>query len=119
MQPSFYYIMNYDQEILRVLCEAGAQGLSVHKIAMHVHNACNSLFNPVEFRDVYNYVRTFLARNSHAECSVVAKTSVRGRYRLNLNSNMGSQLMLQFKDEADSAIKHTAMENTDKSLSLF
>lgn len=119
MQPSFYCIMNYDQEILRVLCEAGARGLSGHKIAMHVHNACNSLFNPVEFHDVYNYVRTFLARNSHGKCSVVSKTSVRGRYRLNLNTSKGSQLMLQFKDEADSAVKHTTMENTDKSLSLF
>ena len=36
----------YDREIFKVLSEAGEQGLKTEKIAHHVFNACNSIFNP-------------------------------------------------------------------------
>lgn len=112
--------MNYDQKILHVLCEAGKQGLSVHKIAMHVHNSCNSLFAPVEFCDVYRYVMSFLSRNSRGKHSLVAHTSVRGHYCLNLNSTKWNQLMLQFEEEyTTSSNDKKATNNADNSLSLF
>lgn len=112
--------MNYDQEILRVLCEAGGSGLSVHKISVHVHNACNSLFSPVEFTEVYRYVVSFLARNSRGSLSLVSRMQVRGRYRLNPNSARWSQLMLQFTDE-DVSLEQEAdnSDSADGCLSLF
>ena len=42
--------IKYEQEVFRVLTEAGEEGLAVQKIALHVYNACNSLFNPRELR---------------------------------------------------------------------
>lgn len=111
--------MNYDQKILHVLCEAGEQGLSVHKIAVHVHNSCNSLFNPVEFRDVYRYVTSFLARNSRDKHSILSRTSIRGHYRLNPNSTKWNQLMLQFEEEMAASVDNKDVKDTDKSLSLF
>ena len=42
--------MQYDKEILRVLAEAGNEGLSVQKVSRHVFNACNSLFNSSKSR---------------------------------------------------------------------
>lgn len=112
--------MNYDQEILRVLCEAGSSGLSVHKISVHVHNACNSLFSPVDFTEVYRYVVSFLARNSRDSLSLVARTQVRGRYRLNPNSAKWNQLMLQFVAEETSSGQESGNSNSaDGCLSLF
>lgn len=112
--------MNYDQEILRVLCEAGSDGLSVHKISVHVHNACNSLFSPVEFAEVYRYVVSFLARNSRDSFSLVSRMQIRGRYRLNPNSARWSQLMLRFTDDEMLSDKETIeSDSADGSLSLF
>lgn len=42
--------MNYDSEILFVLTEAGEKGLSVKKIARHVFNNCNGLFDVVPLK---------------------------------------------------------------------
>ena len=36
--------------------EAGNEGLSVKKVARHVHNACNTFFATVSFEDIHNYV---------------------------------------------------------------
>ena len=52
--------MQYDKEILRVLAEAGSEGLSVQKISRHVFNACNSLFNSLNQEDVHKYVQMYL-----------------------------------------------------------
>ena len=48
-------IMNYDREILRVLVEAGSEGLSVQKISRHVHYACNSFFNVIDFDEIFSH----------------------------------------------------------------
>ena len=44
--------MNYGNEIIAVLYEAGNDGLSVHKIALHIHNTHNTLFSPTAFAEV-------------------------------------------------------------------
>jgi hypothetical protein len=110
--------MNYDQEILRVLLEAGDEGIAVKKLALHVQNACNSLFNVVSFDDVYNYVRQYLMRNSKNPNSVIERTDSRGIYRINQNVSEGQQLMLQFgRDTADDIEDEKPC--IDQSLSLF
>ena len=109
--------MNYDSEILYVLKEAGAKGLSIRKIARHVFNSRNSLFDVVSFDDVYRYVAGYLARSSKSEDSFIERTDVRGVYRLNL-SNASRQLQFDFRDE-DDEIRDAGVSYEDKSLSLF
>ena len=52
--------MSLDKEIFRVLAYVGDEGLSVRKISIHVHNACNSFFDRKSYDDVHAYVTNFL-----------------------------------------------------------
>lgn len=110
--------MSYDAAILQVLAEAGNDGLSVRKIAHHVLNACNSLFEPVEYTTVHAYVQQFLIRNSKTTNALVERTETRGKYRLNLNNVGNQQLMLQFCDEVEIEEEQNCPPE-DQSLSLF
>jgi len=107
--------MNYDCDILKILKEAGEEGLSVQKIARHVFNAHNSFFITLDFEEVYSYVRQYLYRNSKSRSSMIEKTGVRGFYRLNMSSDETRQLMFLFEDEKEEISKNPE----DKSLSLF
>lgn len=109
--------MRYDEEILRVLGEAGADGLSVTKISRYVYNACNSFFEPLDYEGVRRDVYQFLVRNSKKPDSLIKKTAVRGVYRLNEQSCEAQQLMIDF--EAAASGEPTKEEYKDESLSLF
>ena len=113
--PSFFsFVMQkYNSEILRILVEAGNEGLSVKKIARHVHNACNTLFS-----SVYTYVSQYLIRNSKNADSMIARTDVRGNYRINPRNEDSQQLMLRFQDECNEK-EDTPKPSVDQSLSLF
>lgn len=111
-------MQKYNSEILRILVEAGDEGLSVKKIARHVHNACNTLFSTVSFDEVYTYVAQYLIRNSKNADSMITRTDVRGNYRINPRNEDSQQLMLQFQDECDE--KENIQESSvDQSLPLF
>ncbi len=88
--------MNYDQEILRFLTLAGDRGLKTEKIARHVFNACNSMFNPLDYKEVRVYVSQFLIRYAKDSTSIIEKGEGHGVYRLNQKSNKAQQLMLKF-----------------------
>ena len=90
--------MDYEKEILGVLYEAGGDGLSVHKIAIHVHNAHNTLFSPIAFEEVRHNVQKWLLNNSRNGSSPVTHCGKRGIYRLNLNSRKTRQTLLEFGD---------------------
>lgn len=111
-------MQKYNNEILRILVEAGNEGLSVKKIARHVHNACNTLFSTVSFDEVYTYVSQYLIRNSKNADSMIARTDVRGNYRINPRNEDSQQLMLRFQDECDEK-EDTPKPSVDQSLSLF
>ena len=106
----------YDQEILRVLTEAGDEGLSVQKISRHVFNACNSFFSVVAFEDIHHYVAQYLLRNSKYPSSIIVRAD-RGVYRLNLSSQETQQLVLLFRDEP--VVEEPPKVAEDLSLSLF
>jgi len=114
-------LSNYDREILKVLTEAGSAGISVQKISRHVFNACNSLFAPIDYQSVHDYVLQFLQRNSKSVGSLIVRTEVRGIYKLNLENQEGQQLMLQFAEEraAEDEESKDAGASIDLSLSLF
>ncbi len=109
--------IKYEQEIFRVLSEAGRSGLSVQKIALHVYNACNSLFNPVSYDDVYSFVSRFLIAKSRKQHSLIKRTSQRGVYHLNFDLKETQQLVLQFKPQIETEVAKPVI--TDTSLSLF
>lgn len=108
--------MQYDKEIIRILLEAGEDGLSVQKISRHVFNACNSLFSPIEQKDVHTYVQQYLIRVTKNKNSIIEKTQ-KGIYRLNQDNQETQQLYLQFTDEKET--DNVQEKEIDKSLSLF
>lgn len=111
-----FLLMSYDEEILRVLYEAGQEGLPVSKIVLHVYNACNSLFCPIELETVRKYVVSYVRHNTCGSRSLLKKASRRGRYCLNPCSRETEWLQL-FAEE-----NRTEQSNggqNDGSLSLF
>lgn len=115
-------MINLDQEIIRVLAEAGDRGLSMKKITMHVYNHVNGLFFSVDFDEVRRLVVNFVNRNARQSGSVIERTNERGIYRLNKCSGDENQLKLDFKDflesEKDNS-KSSSCDDKDCSLSLF
>ena len=88
--------MNFDAEILKVLTMAGNSGLKTEKVARHVFNACNSMFVPLNYKDVHAYVTQYLIKNSKDPQSIIEKSEKHGVYRLNFNSKQTQQLLLNF-----------------------
>jgi len=111
--------MEYDKEIIRILTEAGSKGLSVLKVARHVYNACNSLFNELDFAEVHAYVTQYLLRNSKNRESLIERTERRGTYRLNPHSQEALQLMLQFAEGPQTTDTDVSAVPGDTSLPLF
>lgn len=108
--------MQYDKEIIRVLVEAGDEGLSVWKISHHVYNACNSLFHPIVQEDVRKYVQSYLLKNSKLPTSLIERIR-KGTYRLNTSNSFSQQFILQFRDEKENNVEEKPQK--DQSLSLF
>lgn len=94
-------LMDYEKDIINILYEAGDTGLSVHKIAIHVHNSRNTLFAPIAFDEVRYGVQKWLLANSRTTSSLVEHCNKRGMYRLNPKSQEAQKLMLQFGDNDD------------------
>ncbi len=92
------FIVNYEKEVFDILLEAGDRGLEISKIARHVHHEVNSLFEKVDYEDVYKDVRRLVNKESRNPHSFVGRTQKRGCYRLNRNSGMYMQLLLHFED---------------------
>ena len=88
-------LIDYEKEILTVLAEAGQQGLSLRKIAKHVHNSCNSLFEESDYEQVCRKVQSYIKRNKSGKNPPVEMYK-RGVYRLNLSSPENEQLKLDF-----------------------
>ena len=70
------------EEILKILAEAGPEGLRVRKIILHVYNSQNDLFNKVSLEEVKRRVLLFLQQNSRYSQDLLDHPSW-GTYRLN------------------------------------
>ena len=110
--------MNYDQQILKVLTDAGDYGVSVQSVVKHVYNMNFTFFSQPDYEDVKSYVQQFLLRNSKSSQSLVERTERRGYYRLNTcGSTDARQLMLQFREAQEE--KKEEKPQQDLSLDLF
>lgn len=110
--------MTYDQQILKILTEAGERGISVQTLAKHVYNMnCTFFFQP-DYEDIRSYVQQYLLRNSKSAQSLIDSTGRRGYYRLNTTGSADAQqLMLQFRDEKEEKVEEKPRK--DLSLDLF
>lgn len=116
--------MKLDQEIFRVLMAAGSNGLKMEKIARHVYNSCNSIFSPLDYKEVYSYVSQFLIKSAKDPRSIIEKGKGYGVYHINYKSTAVRQLMLDFSSAAteDSEGKQgsdSTQENTNDLFSDF
>lgn len=102
--------MKLDQEIFNVLLAAGAKGLKVEKIARHVYNSCNSIFTPLNYKDVHSYVTQYLTRCAKDPQSLIEKGKGYGVYHVNFDSKVVQQLMLNFS----SSVLENSNEGEDK-----
>ncbi len=110
--------MNYDQQILKVLTDAGDYGVSVQSVVKHVYNMNLTFFSQPDYEDVKSYVQQFLLRNSKSSQSLVERTERRGYYRLNTGGSKDArQLMLQFREAQEE--KKEEKPQQDLSLDLF
>ncbi|MCD8296219.1 MAG: hypothetical protein LUC88_01445 [Prevotella sp.] len=116
--------MGYEKEIINVLSEAGRKGLSIKKIARHIYNNKNSLFDELSFEDVHKSVAGFLQRNCKKRNSIVERTQKNGTYRIRV-SVRPAQLKLYFDDDdtldedVTDRVKDDKKSEQDTSLSLF
>lgn len=110
--------MNYDREILRILAEAGENGLSIKKITMHVYNSVNGLFCAADMEEVRRQVVNYITRSIRQSGSVIERTEERGVYRINVKARETNQLQFDFREYTDEPAEE---KNThvDTSLSLF
>lgn len=111
--------MNYEQEIKELLFEAGNDGLSIKKIARHIFNMHNGLFESVPYEKVYKDIQACVAKNNKSTQPFMERTERWGYYRLTKKSKKSQQLMLQFKEEKDKDNGDAPQKDIDLSLSLF
>ena len=98
--------MNYDQQILKVLTDAGDYGVSVQSVVKHVYNMNRTFFSQPDYED------------SKSSQSLVERTERRGYYRLNTGGSTDArQLMLQFREAQEE--KKEEKPRQDLSLDLF
>lgn len=90
--------MNYKEELLHVLAEAGVEGLSLKKIATHIYNCNASLFETPDFEKIYNDLAQYLSKQSKMSDGFVKRIGVRGVYALNESWSGYLQTILDFSD---------------------
>ncbi|MBQ9231808.1 MAG: hypothetical protein IJ190_11645 [Prevotella sp.] len=110
--------MTYDQQILKILTDAGEGGVSVQAISKHVYNMNCTFFTQPDYEEIRSYVQQFLLRNSKSTQSLIESTGHRGYYRLNTEGSADArQMVLQFRDEKEE--KEEEKPQQDLSLDLF
>ena len=109
----------YERQILAILNDAGDKGLKVAKIARHVYNDCNSLFETHSFEEIHQTVLAFLMKNTKTEEPLVEKVKW-GVYRLNKQSKKVGQLIMKFESDNQTAQQEEDHSNSvDMTLDLF
>jgi hypothetical protein len=108
--------VSYDQQILKILTEAGERGISVQNISRHVYDLNCTFFHQPDYEEVRSYVQQYLLKNSKSQQSLIESTGQRGYYRLNTTgSKDAQQLMLLFRDDI---VNDDVQPSTQQDLSL-
>lgn len=92
--------MNYEQEIRAILFEAGKEGLSVRKLARHIFNIHNGLFESTPYEEVYKSIQACIAKSNRSSKPFLKKAKRWGYYRL-AEVPQDFQLPLQFNEQEE------------------
>ena len=115
--------MDLEKEILKLLTLAGEKGLKIEKVARHVYNSCNTMFTPLDYKEVHAFVSQYLIKNAKDPTSIIEKVEGHGMYRLNSKAKLTQQLMLEFAphetEQDDDKDENTNKSANDLSLSFF
>ena len=71
--------MSYEQEIKELLFEAGKEGLSAKKIARHIFNKHNGLFETTPYDEVYKAVQYCIAKNNKSAKPFIEKDTTKNK----------------------------------------
>lgn len=72
-----------EQQIVELLIKAGCKGLTCKKLAKHIYNANNSLFEAASFDDIYRELQAYLNKKTKSRHPYIEKTDKWGYYRIN------------------------------------
>ncbi len=110
---------DFEKEVYCILTQAGNKGLKTEHIARHVFNSFNSMFQPLDYKEVRNCVSQMLIRHSRKSDSPIEKGEGCGVYRLNPRSQAARQIMIQFADWSEDDKPEEKAKDCDNSLLLF
>lgn len=97
----FCFYMDYEHIICHILAEAGNEGLSVRKVALHVFNESNTLFGDTTYDDIYTIVSRYLNRSVRYNDSYIKRASRKGYYCLKDNVEIRQQFLNFSDNEAE------------------
>ena len=107
----------YEKQILSILLDVGAQGISVKKLAKHVYNHYCTLFFTPDFEEIYRSVQYYLRSQAAKPQSPIEHAKKWGHYRIKARQAATvRELFLDF-DAVDNDEEET--KGTDMSLNLF
>lgn len=103
------------------MVEAGDEGLSLKKIAMHVYNSNNNLFEKPDFNKIYSSIAQYLSKQSKMSDGMVKRIGTKGVYAINKRWSGYLHMMIDFNiaDTINLPIDDRVSTIKDQSLSLF
>lgn len=110
-----------EQQIVELLAKAGTRGMTCKKLAKHLYNANNSLFETLSFDDIYRELQAYFYKKTKTRNSYIEKTGQWGYYRLNvekLNTSLGWLIDYNDEEKEQAEEKNNTVDNT-RYLSLF
>ncbi len=104
-------------ELKAVLLEAGSEGLPLKLIVRNVFNRSNSLFEPIDYKEVKTDIVKYLRKAVKGANPNILKSS-NGNYVFNQLNDTSIQLYIDFNHPIESTESQSKI-STDQSLSLF
>ena len=103
------------------MVEAGDEGLSLKKIAMHVYNSNNNLFENPDFNKIYSSLAQYLSKQSKMSDGMVKRISSKGVYAINKrwSGYLHTMIDFSFADSVNLTTDEPISTVRDQSLSLF
>ncbi len=110
----------YEQQILRILLDVGARGISINKLAKHVYNHFSTFFYQPDLEEIHRFTQQYLRKQARQPKGIIERAEKRGYYRLNTrNAAAIRKLRQQFAPEAEKEEECEKKQEEDRSLSLF
>jgi DNA repair protein RadC len=110
----------YEQQILRILLDVGARGISVKKLAKHVYNHFCTFFYQPDLQEIHRFTQQYLLKQARQKKGIIEHAEKRGYYRLNTrNAAAIRKLRQQFSPETEKEETQIDTPAEDRSLSLF